>query len=139
MVTFTKFNNFTYALASKLHNLGADTLYAQLLNTAPVVTNSVETDLPADLSTANGYTAGGVSLGVGTLSTSGGVAKLTIADKTITASGGAIGPFRYVAILNNTAASKDLIGFIDYGSSITLADGESLLIDFDGAAGALTI
>lgn len=139
MATFTKFNNFTFALASKLHNLGADTLFAQLLNSAPVVTNSVETDLPADLSTANGYTAGGVSLGVGTLSTSGGVAKLVITDKTITASGGAIGPFRYVAILNNTAASKDLIGFIDYGSSITLADGESLLIDFDGAAGALTI
>lgn len=139
MATFTKFNNFTYALASKLHNLGADTLYAQLLNTAPVVTNSVETDLPADLSTANGYTAGGVSLGVGTLSTSGGVAKLTIADKTITASGGPIGPFRYVAILNNSATSKDLIGFLDYGSSITLADGEPLLIDFDGSAGAITI
>ncbi len=140
MATFTKFNNFTFALASKLHNLGADTLYAQLLNTAPDASaDAVETDLPADLSTANGYTAGGVSLGVGTLTTSGGVAKLVIPDKTVAASGGPIGPFRYVAVLNNTASSKDLIGFIDYGASITLADGESLLIDFDGSAGGITI
>ncbi len=76
MATFTKFNNFTYALATKKHDLSADTLYAQLLATAPTASNSVESDLPADLSTANGYTALGVTLGAGTLSTSGGVAKL---------------------------------------------------------------
>jgi hypothetical protein len=31
------------------------------------------------------------------------------------------------------------MGFYDYGSSISLGSGETLTIDFDGAAGALTI
>jgi len=139
MATFNKFNNFTKALGDKLHNLGADTLFVQLSNTAPVATQSVETDLAADLATANGYTAGGVTLGVGTWTTAGGVAKLVITDKVITASGGPIGPFRYVIILNNSAALKDLIGWYDYGSSITLNDTETLTIDFDGVNGVLTI
>lgn len=139
MASFNKFNNFTKALGDKLHNLGADTLFVQLMNSVPSAANAIETDLPADLGTGNGYTAGGVTLGVGAWSTSSGTAKLLITDKVITASGGAIGPFRYVVIFNNTATNKDLIGWYDYGSSITLNDGESLTIDFDGTNGVLTI
>jgi hypothetical protein len=139
MATFNKFNNFTKALGDKLHNLGTDTFFVQLLNTAPSATNSIETDLPADLSTANGYTSGGVTLGTGTWSTASGTAKLVITNKVITASGGTIGPFRYVAILNNTATNKDLIGWYDYGSSITLNDTETFTIGFDGTNGVLTI
>lgn len=135
---FNKFNNFTKALGDKLHNLGADTIFVQLTNNAPSAANSVETDLAADLSTANGYTSGGVTCGVGTWSTSGGIAKLVITDKVITASGGAIGPFRYAVLLNNSATNKDLIGWYDYGSSITLNDGEPFTIDFDGSNGVLT-
>lgn len=139
MAAFNKFNNFTFALASKLHNLSSDTLFVQLLNTSPSATNSIETDLPADLSTANGYTAGGVALGAGSLSTTSGVAKLLITDKVITASGGSIGPFRYVAIFNNTSTNKELIGYADYGSSISINDTETLTLDFDGTNGAITI
>jgi hypothetical protein len=137
--TFNKFNNFTKALGDKLHNLGTDTFFFQLTNTVPVATNSIETDLAADLSTANGYTAGGLTLGTGTWTTASGTAKLVITDKVFTAAGGAVGPFRYVTILNNTATNKDLIGWYDYGSSITLNDTETLTLDFDGAAGVLTI
>lgn len=140
MATFNKFQPFVEALAEKKHDLGADTFFIQLMNTAPTNTNAVETDLPADLATANGYTAGGVTVGVATGSAqSGGTYKLTIADKVITASGGSIGPFRYVVLFNNTATNKDLIGWYDYGSSITLLDTETLTIDFDGTNGVLTI
>lgn len=141
MATFTKFQGFVEAVAEKKHDLGADTFFVQLLATAPdAAADFVETDLPADLSTANGYTAGGVTCGTATGSAqTTGTYKLTIADKVITASGGSIGPFRYVVLLNNTAASKDLIGYFDYGSSITLADTETFTIDFDGAAGVLTL
>lgn len=139
MATFNKFNNFTKALGDKLHNLGTDTFFIQLSNTLPLVTQSIETDLAADLTTANGYTAGGVTVGTGTWSTGSGIAKLVLTDKVITASGGTIGPFRYIILLNNTATNKDLLGWFDYGSSITLNNTETFTIDFDGVNGALTI
>lgn len=139
MATFNKFNNFTKALGDKLHNLGTDTFFVQLSNTLPVATQSVETDLAADLATANGYTSGGVTVGTGTWSTSGGLGKLVITNKVITASGGTIGPFRYVVLLNNTATLKDLIGWFDYGTSITLNNTETFTITFDATNGVLTI
>jgi len=141
MATFNKFQAFVEALAEKKHDLGADTFFVQLMNTAPdAALDLVEIDLPADLSTGFGYTAGGVTCGIATSSAqTAGTYKLTIADKVITAAGGSIGPFRYVVLLNNTATNKDLISFYDYGSSITLLDGETLTIDFDASAGVLTI
>ncbi len=141
MAAFNKFQSFVEALAEKKHDLGADTFFIQLLNTAPSASlDLVETDLPADLGTANGYTANGVSCGTAVSSAqSGGTYKLTIADKVITAAGGPIGPFQYVVLFNNTATNKDLIGWYDYGSPITLLDTETFTVDFDGAAGVLTI
>ena len=141
MAVFNKFQGFVEAVAEKKHDLGADTFFVQLMNTAPdSALDFIETDLPADLATGFGYTAGGVTAGVATSSAqTTGTYKLTIADKVITAAGGSIGPFRYVVLFNNTATNKDLISWYDYGSSITLLDGETLTIDFDASAGVLTI
>jgi len=140
MAAFNKFQAFVEAMAEKKHDLGADTFYIQLMDNAPdAAADAVETDLPADLGTGNGYTAGGVSAGAATSSAqTGGTYKLTIADKVITASGGSIGPFRYVVLLNNSATNKDLVGYYDRGASITLQDGENITVDFDGTNGVLT-
>ena len=139
--TFNKFESFVEALSEKAHNLGVDEFYVQLMNTEPSVSaDAVETDLPADLGTAFGYTAGGVSVGTATASAqTGGVYKLDIADTVITATGGSIGPFQFVVLLNNDATSKELIGYYDYGSALTLLDTETLTIDFDGTNGVLTL
>lgn len=141
MATLTKFHSFVEALAEKKHDLGADTFKVQLLATAPDADlDAVEADLPADLGTGFGYTSGGVSVGTAVSSAeTAGVYKLTLTDKVITASGGAIGPFRYVVLMNDTATNDELIGYYDYGSSITLNDTETLTIDFDAAGGVLTI
>ena len=141
MASMNKFYAFVEALAEEKHNLGADEFYVQLMNTAPSVSaDAVEADLPADLGTGNGYTSGGVSCGTATSSAqSGGVYTLKIADKVITASGGTIGPFRYVVLFNQDAPSDELIGYYDYGSSITLQDTETFTINFDDTNGVLTI
>ena len=132
---FFKFNSFTEALAEKVHNLGSDTLEVALTNTLPVAGNTVLANI-----TQISYTF----LNARTVTVSGsaqtsGVYKLTITDKTLTSTGGSTGPFRYVVLFNQTATNDELICWYDYGSSITLGDGESLLLNFDDAAGVLTI
>ena len=54
---------------------------------------------------------------------------------TWTASGGSIGPFRYSVIYNDTATNDELIGYIDYGYSVTVASGQTFTIDFDQTSG----
>lgn len=119
------------------HDFGSHSFKVALSNTAPAATNAVL----ADITQISGgvYTAGGYLLDGVTLTESAGVAKVVISDEVITAAGGTIGPLRYAVLYNDTATGKPLIGFADYGSSITLNDGEELKLDFDGAAGVLTL
>lgn len=139
MATFNKFYPFVEALAEKVHDLGSDTLKVMLSNTAPSTANAVKTDI-TEISDGNGYTAGGNSAAITSSSQTSGTYKLVLGDpSTWTASGGSIGPFRYAVLYNDTAASKNLIGWWDYGSSITLADGEQFTVDFDPSTGVLTI
>lgn len=137
---FNKFNQFTADLASGVHNFSAHALKVALTNTAPVATNSVLANI-TQIAASGGYVAGGYDLDAETLTTAAGVAKLTIADEVITAAGGSIGPFQYAVIYNDTPTSPvgPLIGWVDYGSAVTLAAGESFTIDFDGTNGVFTI
>jgi len=135
VASYNKFQPFVEAVAEKKHNLGSDTLKVALTNTAPTADNDVLTDI-----TEIDYTyCSDRALTVSSSSQTSGTYKLVVADKTISASGGAVGPFRYVVIYNDTATNDDLICWFDYGSSITLADGESIVLDFDDSNGLLTI
>ena len=138
MAALTKFQDFAEQVLRGVHNFGAHTFKAALTNAAPAVTNTVLADI-AQIAASGGFPAGGVVLDSVVLTETAGVAKVVIADEVITAAGGAIGPARYVVVYNDTAASKNLVGFYDYGSSITLNDGESLTIDFDQTAGVFTL
>ncbi len=140
MATFNKFNAFVEHLAEKVHNLGADTLKLMATNSAPVAGNSVFADL-TEISAGNGYSAGGPTVTISASAQTSGVYKLTLADVAITASGGSIGPMRYFVLYNDTPTSPadPLIGWWDYGSAITLADGEIVTIDFSAANGVLQI
>jgi hypothetical protein len=138
MATFNKFNSFVEAVAEKVHNLGADTLKVMLTNSAPVATNTVKADL-TDISAGNGYSAGGTAASISSSAQSSGTYKLVLADVVFTASGGSIGPFRYAVLYNDTATNDELIGWWDYGSSITLATTETLTVDFDPTNGVLQL
>lgn len=138
MATFNKINTFVKAIAEKVHNLGSDVVKVMLTNTAPVATNTQKTDL-TDITAGNGYTAGGTQATLVSSSQSSGLYTLKLNNVVFTASGGSIGPFRYVALYNDTATNKELIGWYDYGSSITLATGETFTTSFDATNGVLTI
>jgi hypothetical protein len=136
MATFNKFNVFVEEVAEKVHNLGTDTLKVMLSNTAPAAGNTAVADI-TEIAAGNGYTAGGHQATQSSSAQSGGTYKLVLNDVTITASGGSIGPFRYAVLVNSTA--NKLIGWYDYGSSITITDGNSFLVDFSATNGVLTI
>jgi len=139
MASFNKFHSFVEALAEKKHDLGADTLKVLLTNTAPVATNAVKADL-TEISAGNGYTAGGATASITSSSQTSGTYELVLGDPaTWTASGGTIGQLRYAVLYNDTATNDELIGWWDYGTSLTLADGESFAVDFDATTGVLTL
>jgi len=138
MATFNKFNSFVEALAEKVHNLGSDTLKVVLTNTAPVATNTVLANI-TQIASGNGYTTGGNAASITSSSQTSGTYKLVLGDVTFTASGGAMAAFRYAVLYNDTATNDELIGYYDYGSSVTLADTETFTIDYDPSNGALTI
>lgn len=139
MASFNKFNAFVEnQLISKM-DWDADVFKVMLTNTAPVATNSIKGDL-TEIAAGNGYAAGGTATTI-THSRSAGTSKITGTDVVFTASGGTIGPFRYAVLYDDTVASpvKPLVAWWDYGSSVTLASGETFTVDFDATNGILQV
>lgn len=137
MSAFNKFNSFVEAVAEKKHNLGADTLKVVLTNSAPGAANTQLSDI-TQIANGNGYTTGGTAATISSSAQTSGTYKLVLADVVFTATG-AVGPFRYAVLYNDTAANDELIGWWDYGSAVTLASGETFTVDFDATNGILTL
>jgi hypothetical protein len=134
MATFNKFQPFVEAVAEKVHNLGSDQLVIALTNSAPSAAYATLSQITqisyTNLSSRNVTTSASAQTS--------GTYKLTLTDLVLTASG-AVATFRYVVLYNDTASNDELIGWYDYGSSITLANSETFTIDFDGSNGVLTL
>ena len=128
MATFNKFQAWAETMVEGA-NLGSDQFAIALTNTAPSATNSVIADITqisyTNLSSRNVTTTSS--------SQTGGVETLVLQDLVMTASG-SVGPFRYVVLFDDTLAGDPLVGWWDYGSSITMANGETFTVDFTGAA-----
>ncbi len=125
--SLNKYNEFTLDLGSGIHDFTTHTLKIALTNTLPVATHTTLSQV-GEIAAGNGYTAGGNTLSTVTFTQTGGVATLDAANSTFTASGGSIGPFRYVVLYNDTPTTPKadpVIGYYDYGSAITLADTET--------------
>ena len=137
MASFVKFQPFVENLAEKVHNLGSDQLVVALTNVAPNATDATLSQLTqityTNLSSRNVTTTSSAQTT--------GTYKLVLTDLVLTASGGSVGPFRYVGLYNDTPTSPadPLIGYYDYGSSISLLTTETLTINFDGSNGVLTV
>lgn len=136
MATFNKFNSFVEAMAEKAHNLGSDQLVVALTDAAhaPVATNTVLANL-----TQVSYTnCSSRNVTTSSSAQTSGTYKLICANLTLTASG-TVGPFRYVVLYNDTASNDELIGWWDYGSEVTLANGQTFTVTFDGTNGVISL
>src|SRR6476646_3226623 len=114
MATYSKYSDFAEQLCNAVHNFSSHTFKVALSNGTP---SAAHTTLSAitELSTANGYTAGGATTTIG-ISETGGTVTVTATDPaTWTASGAGI-TFRYAALYNDTSASANLVAYWDNGS-----------------------
>lgn len=128
---YNKFNEFKQDIGNGQHDFGTDTLKLALTNTAPTATdanfNVTSHPVPA---AANGYPAGGAALTGVTYTETAGTATLDANDVVFTATAGGIGPVRYAVLYNSssTTPTNAAIAWFDYGSSITIADTETLTV-----------
>lgn len=136
MAVYTKFQAFVENLAQGSFNFASDTLQIALSDAANPPSASLDAVL-ADF-TQIAYT----NLSTQVLTTvshaqAAGVFSLVLSDLILTASG-AVAPFQYVTVFDQTAANDELIAFFDYGSEVTLANGETFMIDFGSSLFTLT-
>lgn len=133
MASFVKYQQFAVDLAAGVHTLttAGSQLKVCLSNTAPTVatdavladvtqiayTNITET-MPADTTNVGAETPGGTWDVSGT-------------DITLNATGN-VATFQYVILYNDTPTSPadPLIGYWDYGSSVSMVSGDSFTINF---------
>ena len=142
-----KINDFVEDLAEKVHNLGSDALMIALSNTAP----GAESNNPTG--SGNGILANVTQISYTnytddmtvdrtlqsvTSSETGGLYTLDAADIEITASGGSVGPFRYVYLYNDTASGDPLILIMDLEETVTITDGSSITLRWN-ASGVPTL
>ena len=126
MASYVKQYPFVENMPEKVFNLQSDTIKVALSNTSfaqSIGTLAGITEISYTNCSARTVTVSSSSQTSGTYS-------MVTTDLVLTASGGSVGPFRYVAIYNDTATNDELICSFDYGSSITLNDTETFTIDF---------
>lgn len=150
MATFTFFDEFKGYLGDPSAittggpiDFNTNTFKVALSNTAPVAADNTILANITEITAQNGYTAGGQALDSVTWAETGagtGIWKFSSADEVFTASGGTFGPFRYAILYDDTPTNPAdiLVGYLDYGSSISVTDGNTFTIDV-GANGWFTL
>lgn len=135
MASCNKFQQFVEDLCKKVHDLSSDQLAVALTASAnaPVATNSTLGDL-TEISYTN---CSSRNITTTSCEHTTGTVKMIVQDLVLTASGGTVGPLRYVVVYNDTPTdpADPLIAWWDYGEDITLQNGETLTLDFDQTNG----
>ncbi len=136
MATFNKLQPFVERLAEKSFNMGSDTFAVALSTIAPASSAAVI----ADISQISYTNCSSRTITTSSSAQTGGTYKLVFSPLTLTATGGSVATFRYITIYDDTTATDELVGYYDYGGGgVTLASGETLLIDFHATNGFIQI
>ena len=138
MATYNKINDWAEN-EGEVADLDGDTFIVALSNTAPGSESTPPTGdgdgVLANITQIAYTNCSSRTLVLASSSQASGTYTLDFNNLTLTASGGNVGPFRYVYIYDDTPASPadPLVCYFDYGSSITLADGETLDININAS------
>ena len=143
MATLSLFDTFVGDICGGVHDLlgtgptasppDCDTLKVYLTNATPAGTETIKANI-AEITNQNGYAAPIAITNNGTNTT--GTVTINGLSVQVVATG-AVGPFTYVVLYNDTPTSPadPLIAWADYGGTgLTLADGETFDIKFNNAA-----
>lgn len=135
IASFVKYNQSTEVLVEAI-NAGSDTWQVILSNTAPDATDTNQASA-SELATGGGYTANGNNAAVVSSTQTGGVYKLVLSSPAAWTGSGAGFTARYAILWNQT--QDKLFGYWDYGSSQTVAAGETFTVSLDGTNGVFTV
>lgn len=146
MATFTFAADFLEGIFESVHDLSSDTMQLAFSNTAPASESS------NPLESGNGVLANVTQVSYTnyadnmttdrvlenvTSNESSGTYTLDADDVAITATGGALAGWRYYYLFNQTATNDEIVGVWDRGSTLTLAEDESITLRFN-ASGIFT-
>jgi hypothetical protein len=145
--SYNKFNSTIEDVFEKKIDFSTDTLRVLLTNAAPSAADTVvdtttstctvkSTSNAAEIAAGNGYTKKGAAVTVTTSAQSAGTYTLAANQVVFTASGGTIGPLRYAVLYSDTSgttSTRSVVSWWDYASSVTLNDGDTFTVQFNGA------
>ena len=142
MATYNKFTGTTSGvdMMVKAMNASSDTYKVYLTNAVSATDVTYNTGTTLEITAGSGYTAGGATCTTVSATTTSGTFKLILSlpSPTWTASG-AVGPFRYAVLYDSTTATNNLIGYWDYGSSISMASGDTFTVTLDAVNGVFQV
>lgn len=134
MASFIKVNNFLLALGQGAMNFTSDTVKVALFRSTSNISSSSTgyAALTQEATGGNGYTTGGKAVTTPSWALSGATVEYSSVEPTTwTASGGATDIiFQYIVYYDDTASGKPVIGYYDYGATVTLstANGDSFTV-----------
>lgn len=121
MANFTEVDVFSEDMANKIHDLNTDAFKWLFTNTAPTVGGTFLKSNVTEITGGTGYTTGGMTTTL-SFSRTGQTTTVSGTSVVVTATG-AVGPFRYLVLFNDTPASPldPVVGYLDHGSAVTMA------------------
>ena len=138
MATFNKFDIVRRGARGEGPQPRLDILKVALANTLPLATNTQSFQHHADRQRQRLHDRRQPG-GAGELAANGRHLQAPAQRRHLYCLGGSIAAFQYVVLYNDTATNKELIGWYDYGTALTVTAGNSFTVDFDGTNGVLTI
>ena len=124
------YNKFQPAIENLFENInaGSDSWVIKLATAVNQAAGTI-----TEVANGNGYTTGGNAAATVSATQSGGTYKLVLSSPTAWTASGAGFSFQYAGLTDSTTGTN--VAYWDYGSSQTVAAGETVTVTLDGTNG----